>query len=493
MTLAQLLASIEMDLSQAGVVQLTGLTLDSRAVVEGDVFVAMAGTQSHGMLFADQAVRQGAVAILFDAWDGAIPAGIPVIQVSDLRRRLGLLAHAFFQNPAQGQQVIGVTGTNGKTTIVHLLSQLASAQGLRVGRMGTLGIFVGQDQLADGDRTTPDAIHVAKYFADFRDRGVQLCAMEVSSHALDQYRVAGVPFDIGVFTNLTRDHLDYHGTMEAYGAAKQRLFTEYGLRSAVIDRDDPFGDHLVSTLSDIDIWSFGLHPDARVRIESLKATDQGSQMVVVIAGSQFVLNVPLLGYFNARNALAALVALHVAGQLHWDDAPDLLATLKPAPGRMEAFRADGRPTVVVDYAHTPDALKNALQTARWHTEGDLWVVFGCGGDRDQGKRALMGEVAADLADHVVLTSDNPRSESAQVIAEDIAVGAKHSAKIQVQLDRAKAIQQAFDAASEADLILVAGKGHEHTQTVGDRVLPYSDRATVAQLFGLLNSGVAHAS
>lgn len=493
MKLSQLLSALHIDIDQASQLDIHGMTLDSREVSPGDVFIALQGSDDHGMRYADQAIRQGAVAILCDQWSDTLPQGIPVIQIDGLRHQLGHLAHAFYEQPAAHMQIIGVTGTNGKTTTVHLIGQLANHQGLAVGRIGTLGVFVDADQVLDSDRTTPDAIHVAAHFAAFRERGAKLCAMEVSSHALDQGRVVGVPFEVAVMTNLTRDHLDYHGTMEAYGAAKKRLFTDYGIRAAVIDIDDAFGAALASSLSPVACWTIGTHADARVRIVEMTATAEGTMLRVEVDGQRMSCHVPLLGDFNARNTLAAAAALHATGHLDWRDVPDAVASLRAAPGRMEAFQADGLPTVVVDYAHTPDALAQALKTARCHTEGQLWVVFGCGGDRDRGKRELMGRVAAEAADQVVLTSDNPRSESPAEIVAAIRSGIDANIQIQVELDRSRAIQSTFDAAAPEDLILVAGKGHERTQTIGNRVMAYSDRATVAQLFGLMSMGGRHAS
>lgn len=493
MKLDDVLKVINLNVDKAAEIAITGLSLDSRTIEYGFAFVAIQGSDRHGMEYVDQAISQGAVVVLYDHWDGPLPSGIPSIAVPKLRERLGTLAHAFFSHPADRMQVIGVTGTNGKTTTVHLIGQLANALGLKVGRMGTLGIFVGSDQVVDGERTTPDAVSVAEHFATFRDRGVALCAMEVSSHALDQHRVAGVPFEVGVFTNLTRDHLDYHGTMAAYGAAKRRLFIDYSLRAAVIDIDDAFGAQLAIDLPDLEQWTIGSGPDARVRILGIEATDHGSLVAFSVNQQTYRCHIPLLGHFNAKNTLAALTALHACGRLDWAATESIVGELRAAPGRMEAFQAEGAPTVVVDYAHTPDALKHALETARWHTRGALWVVFGCGGDRDRGKRPLMGEVASACADRIVLTSDNPRSERLETIIADIQSGLPLSVQIDIEPDRAQAIQKSFDAAGADDLILVAGKGHERTQTVGQRVIPYSDRATVAHLFGLISEGGLHAS
>ncbi len=493
MNLHALLTEVGCSIETAAQIEVLAITLDSRAVEPGTVFIALQGTKSHGMNYVEQAVAQGAVAVLHDQWEGELPASVPCIHVVDLRSKLGRLAHAFYQKPCAEMPVIGVTGTNGKTTTVHLMGELARAMGRSAGRIGTLGVFVGVDQLVDADRTTPDALRLAEYMRAFRDRGVELCAMEVSSHALDQERVSGVPIKVAVFTNLTRDHLDYHGTMEAYGAAKARLFKDFDLDAAVIDVDDPFGARLAQELTDVDVWTVGHDATARIRLTNCAPTETGSTVEVEVEGEAYRLNVPLLGQFNAKNALYSITALSLATNTPWSQVASATSKVRPAPGRMESFVAEGRPTVVIDFAHTPDALENALVTSRWHAEGALWVVFGCGGDRDKGKRPLMGEVASRYADRIVITSDNPRSEDPKAIKDDILSGIACTSIVDVELDRATAIKQSVAQAAPQDLILVAGKGHERTQVIGAQTLAYSDRAVVADLFGLLNPGGPHAA
>ena len=491
-TLDLLLSAIENPIDGADRIVVNGLTLDSRSVRPGDVFVAVAGTSAHGMTYVETAIEQGASAVLYDDWDQSVPQRLPCIQVTGLRERLPAIVRAFYDDPFASMRVIGVTGTNGKTTTVQLIAQLAEALSMVAGRIGTLGVAVGVDKLSESDRTTPDAITLGSFFSQLKARGASITAMEVSSHALDQGRVRGVPFEVGVFTNLTRDHLDYHGTMEAYGEAKARLFREYPLRTAVIYLDDPVGRHLAETITTPDIWTYGFSSDARIRVIDVTPTAKGCHVTCDFDGQPVSLHIPLLGQFNALNAIAALAATAAVCPDQFENLIRASHTLKPAAGRMEWFQVESQPTVVVDFAHTPDALENALATCRWHTEGALWVVFGCGGERDTGKRPLMGEVAGRLADHLVLTADNPRSEDPQAICDAIGTGTSHRS-IHVELDRAQAIRYALENAQPHDWILVAGKGHERTQQIGSRMLPYSDRLQVAKFLGMMDQGETHAS
>ena len=491
-TLDVLLSAIDSPVDGAERIPVYGLTLDSRTVRPGEIFVAVAGTSTHGMTYVETAIEQGASAVLYDDWDQAVPNRLPCIRITNLRERLPAIVRAFYDDPFASMRVIGVTGTNGKTTTVQLIAQLVEALSMVAGRIGTLGVSVGVDKLSESDRTTPDAITLGSFFSQLKARGASITAMEVSSHALDQGRVQGVPFEVGVFTNLTRDHLDYHGTMEAYGEAKARLFREYPLHTAVIYLDDALGRHLAETITTPDIWTYGFADDARIRVIEVTPTASGCNVACDFEGRLLSLQIPLLGQFNALNAVAALAATAAVCPNQLEHLIRATSALKPAPGRMEWFQVESQPTVVVDFAHTPDALENALTTCRWHTEGALWVVFGCGGERDTGKRPLMGEVAGRLADHLILTADNPRSEDAQAICDGIIAGTAHR-PIHVELDRGQAIRHALEHAEPRDWILVAGKGHERTQQIGSRMLPYSDRLQVAQLLGLVEQGGVDAS
>jgi UDP-N-acetylmuramoyl-L-alanyl-D-glutamate--2,6-diaminopimelate ligase len=491
MRLERLLAGIDLQFDRASGIEVSGLTLDSRKVTDGALFVAIKGSVGHGMDYVDAAILAGASAVIYDDWDGEIPKIIPALHIPGLMHKVGHIAHAFYGNPCSAMQIIGVTGTNGKTTTVHLIAQLAEYLGIKAARIGTLGVSVGADKLIESDRTTPDAITLASMFAELRSRDVNFVAMEVSSHALDQGRVDGIPFTVGVITNLTRDHLDYHQTMEAYGAAKARLFHDFALRAAIFNIDDSFCRKLSETTSQFNVVNYGSDAD-HVDIQLIRPTDSGSNIRVSIHSVAYDLQTSLLGAFNASNVMAAFAAISA---LFPDDVDRLLAAipkLQAAPGRMEWFRAPEFATVVVDYAHTPDALENAIKTCKAHCVGEVWSVFGCGGDRDVGKRPLMGQVASELSDHIVLTSDNPRSESPQHILNDIRAGMTKPPILE-ELDRAAAIRFAVEHASADDWVLLAGKGHENTQTIGQKTVVYSDRAEVARLFGLMGSEVQHAS
>lgn len=483
MTLGELLAVICPETPTSVEMEVSSIQLDSRFVTPGAVFIAIAGTASHGMHHIDEAIRRGAIAVLYDDWAGPIPAGIPSRRIANLRARLPEIGAAWHRLSFANVPVFGVTGTNGKTTVVALIAQLAGLVGLPMGRIGTLGVSFGRDVLSNSDRTTADALTLAGQCADLLSRGAQGLAMEVSSHALDQGRVGGIPFSVGIFTNLTRDHLDYHGTLENYGAAKTRLFQDFALTASVLNVDDPFVRSLV-TIARGTIWTVGQIPESRVRMTRCIPNETGTHIEMTVDGQAYVMQSPLYGVFNAQNLLLAMTALVAIDTAQWSELVERVAQLEPAPGRMEQFRADGRALVVVDYAHTPDALEQVLSTLRAHTQGRLWVVFGCGGDRDQGKRPVMGEIASRMADVVILTDDNPRSEAPNRITDEIVAGMVKPPH-RIIHSRADAIRAAIESADPADCIVVAGKGHERVQVIGDRAIPYSDRATVAAYFGLL--------
>lgn len=492
MRLDQLLSQIGLYFDRASGVDIRDLTLDSRQVTEGSLFIAIQGSETHGMTFVDQAIANGAAAILYDAWGEDVPKHVPALHVTGLQAQIGPLAHAFYGHPCQAMRVIGVTGTNGKTTTVHLIAQLADTLGLKAARIGTLGISIGPDKLVDSDRTTPDAITLAKIFSELRDREVDLVAMEVSSHALDQHRVDGIPFDVAVMTNLSRDHLDYHQDMESYGQAKARLFEDFDLKVAVLNADDAFCQGLMKRLASSHLVTYGTSSSADFSIKAVEATSDGSLIDVSIHGALRQLKLPLLGDFNVENALAAVAVMTAIEPEKAEQVLSAMSRLQTAPGRMECFQSPGSATVVVDYAHTPDALERALVTCRKHCQGQLWSVFGCGGDRDTGKRPLMGRIAAELSDCVVLTSDNPRSEPPQAILNEIRAGMTKP-PMREEIDRSMAIRFAVENASSNDYILIAGKGHESTQVIGQTTRPLSDRVEVARLFGLMDQEVQHAS
>ena len=462
-----------------------GLSLDSRRVAAGDAFVALAGASTHGLDHAAQALARGAACVLFEP---PVPdlASLPAtaLPVPALRRQLGALADRFHGSPSARLTVIGVTGTNGKTSTVNLLAQaLEGSEFGPAGSLGTLGVGFG-GQWTAGEHTTPDVLAVHAALAELADRGARAVAMEVSSHALDQGRVDAVAFDIAVFANLSRDHLDYHGDMDAYGAAKARLFDAPGLRAAVVNVDDRFGRRLRPKLSDhLDVWTVSAAGDstARLRAEALRCAADGLHFELVEADRRQALTSRLFGRFNVDNLLAVAACLRALG---WSLArvAAALADLRPVRGRMNRIDGPvGAPQVVVDYAHTPDALAQALDSLRAHVDGRLICVFGCGGERDRGKRPQMAAAAEARADLIVLTDDNPRGEDGDAIIADILAGFARPQAVRVERERAAAIALALDLAGRDDIVLIAGKGHETHQEIAGRRLPFDDAACVRAL------------
>lgn len=471
--------------------EVNGLALDSRRVQRGDLFFARAGARDHGARYAGQAVAAGAAAIACDAAEAppaGVPEGVPLIRVQRLADRIGPIAARFHHQPARALEVFGITGTNGKTSCSHYLAQAFAADGSLCGVIGTLGYGIpgAPDGLRPASHTTPDPITLQGELARMRAAGARRVVMEVSSHALAQGRTLGVDFTGAVFTNLTRDHLDYHGDAAAYGQAKRRLFDSPGLRFAVINGDDAFGREIMASLGREPVCvSYGLGGDVPadgrqyVRGSVIESSLAGIRLAIDSSWGRGELLTPLVGRFNASNALAVFAVLMLSG-LSLDEALRRIAALRAVPGRMERFGGDRRrPLVIVDYAHTPDALEQALDTLRAHAAGRLVCVFGCGGDRDRGKRPLMGGIAARLADRVIVTDDNPRGEDALAIVADILAGMPTDAAVDVVSDRAEAIRTAITGADAGDVVLVAGKGHEDYQEIGGRRLPFSDREVVA--------------
>ena len=444
----------------------TGISLDSRAINQGDVFVALQGGQLHGLHFAQQAIARGAAAILCDRAADDDSLSVPVIVVPELRQQLGAIAARFHRNQAGAPQLIAITGTNGKTSTVQLIAEALSGRGQRVGTIGTLGSGL-HGALIAGERTTPDVLSTHAAIAAMRTQGADQVAMEVSSHALDQGRVDGLAFAIAGFTNLTRDHLDYHGSMEAYAAAKARLFQWPGLRAAVVNIDDAFGAELTQSAQAARVITVSAdgHGDAELRAEHITADARGLHFELAHGSQRFVIQSALLGHFNVAN-LILVAGVLLAMDLPLTDIAERLQTLQPVHGRMNRLGGDGSaPLVVIDYAHTPDALEKALSTLRPHTSGRLICVFGCGGDRDRGKRPLMGAIAERLADIAIITDDNPRSEDGSAIAAEIRVGTHDPARMQIERDRRSAIRHAIALAGADDTVLIAGKGHEPYQEI----------------------------
>ncbi len=470
------------------------MTLDSRVAASGDLFVAVVGHQADGRRYIPQAIAQGVAAVVAEAQgeasDGEIREmhGVPVIYLSQLHQRLSALAGRFYHQPSSALRLVGVTGTNGKTTTTQLLAQWAQLLGETSAVMGTVGNGL-LSQVIPAENTTGSAVDVQQMLASLHQQGATFAAMEVSSHGLVQHRVAALKFAASVFTNLSRDHLDYHGDMAGYEAAKWLLFSEHEAGQAIINADDEVGRKWLARLPDAVAVTMenNLQPDCRGRW--LKATnvhyhDGGATIRFSSSWGDGEVESRLMGAFNVSNLLLALATLLALDY----ELADLLKTaqrLQPVCGRMEVFTAPGKTTVVVDYAHTPDALEKALQAARLHCTGKLWCVFGCGGDRDKGKRPMMGAIAEQYADVVVVTDDNPRTEEPKAIVDDILAGMLDAGRAYVVSGRAEAVTNAIMQAKENDVVLVAGKGHEDYQIVGNRRLDYSDRVTAARLLGVV--------
>lgn len=465
------------------------LHLDSRAVRPGDAFVAVAGRRGHGLDHLAAACRAGAIAVLWDPSQvhepPALPAGVRGLPVPGLAADLAALADRAYGSPSLRADVVGITGTNGKTTTAWLVAAACQALGQPAGYVGTLGAGLPPD-LAATTHTTPDVFGIQATLAGLVARGARQIAVEVSSQGLDQGRTRAVRLRAAGFTNLTRDHLDYHGTMEAYGAAKARLFDGPGLGTAVINVADPFGATLAAGLRP-GTMLIAVQPadDAQPRFVRARSVTPHADGLCIEGASDrgpFQLRSRLIGAFNAQNLLVALGLLLALG-VELQAAVAALQTVAAPPGRMELWTLPSGVSAVVDYAHTPDALEKALQALRQHAEGALWCVFGCGGDRDRGKRPQMGAIAERLADHVVLTDDNPRDEDPDVILDDIASGLADARRAIREHDRAAAITLACARARPGDIVLVAGMGHEDSQMRSGQRRPYSDRVVVAALAG----------
>jgi UDP-N-acetylmuramoyl-L-alanyl-D-glutamate--2,6-diaminopimelate ligase len=473
-------------------VTVRGLTDDSRRVTAGACFVAVRGLRADGRRFIPQAVERGARAVVAEPPDPLPGQDVGRILVPDTRRALPRLADAFYGHPSRALTLVGITGTNGKTTTSYLAEALLRARGQETGVIGTIQ-YVVRGRARDAGQTTPEATELQGLLAEMVAAGVGGVAMEVSSHALALQRVDGVGFDVAVFTNLTQDHLDFHGTMEAYAAAKARLFFELlpaGRKpgaTAVLNADDPVGAAWASALPGR-VLTFGLGPGHAIRPLTRQSGFKGIQLHATSPVGPVRIESRLIGEHNVMNLLAA-VGIGVALGMHPDAIGAALASVTRVPGRFEQVDAGQDFLVVVDYAHTPDALQRVLDTARRLTLGRLGVVFGAGGDRDRTKRPVMGRIAAALADRVWLTSDNPRSEDPVAIIEEIAAGvvppppegwARHP-------DRRDAIREALDWARRGDTVVIAGKGHETYQIIGAQVLPFDDRRVAAELL----AGRAH--
>ncbi|PJG85571.1 UDP-N-acetylmuramoyl-L-alanyl-D-glutamate--2,6-diaminopimelate ligase [Conservatibacter flavescens] len=470
-------------------ISLHSMTLDSRAVTHGCLFVAIKGHQVDGRSFIPQAIEKGAAAVLSDTDDvqqhGQIQMcqNVPIIAFYQLAERLSEIAGLFYGMPSHQLTLVGVTGTNGKTTISQLLAQWTQLLGHKSAVMGTIGngLF---GQIKEAQNTTGSAIEIQSSLSDFVKLGADFAAIEVSSHGLIQHRVEALRFAAGIFTNLSRDHLDYHGTMDAYAAAKKRLFSELETIHKIINADDEIGRKWLKELPDG--IAVSCQPDfipmqkKWLKVTALTFNQGGVHIKFDSYWGNGELQSPLIGAFNVSNLLLVMATLLALGY-RLEDLLNTVNQLTGVCGRMEMFTASDKPTAIVDYAHTPDALEKAIEAARLHCPGQLWCVFGCGGDRDAGKRPLMGAIAERLADQVIITDDNPRTENPERIIEDILAGLQSPQSAHVIHGREKALQFALKSAVKNDVVLVAGKGHEDYQIIGTKKSFFSDREILQTL------------
>lgn len=457
------------------------LTLDSRTVKPGDLFLAVPGVAQDGRAHIAAALKQGAAAVAYEA-EGASnlpPSDVPMIAIKGLARQLSAIAGRFYGEPSRGVELVGVTGTNGKTSVSQLIAQALDLLGERCGIVGTLGTgFYGA--LESGRHTTPDPLAVQATLARLKQAGAKAVAMEVSSHGLEQGRVAALGFDVAVFTNLSRDHLDYHGSMEAYGAAKAKLFAWQGLRCRVINLDDAFGRQLAAEKHESRLMGYSLEDaSAYIYCRTARFSDAGVEAQIVTPQGEGLLRSSLLGKFNLSNLLAVVGAL-LGLDYPLGEVLAVLPQLEGPIGRMQRLGGGDKPLVVVDYAHTPDALEKVLLALRPHVHGQLLCLFGCGGDRDSGKRPIMAQIAEQHADRVLVTDDNPRTEKSEAIIADIRAGFAKPEAVDFVPGRGEAIARLIACADANDVVLLAGKGHEDYQEIDGVRHPFSDLEQAAK-------------
>ena len=474
--------------------EINSVRTDSRLVTENDLFIALPGTARHGLSYLSEIVKAGACCVLFEKNDvedfqsdlDQYRDKIVQLEVDSIRETAGIVIDRFFVSPSHQMQIVGVTGTDGKTSVTRFIAQTMMPD-MKTALIGTTGNGIW-GELTVATHTTPDVLSLHGILFDMRNKGASQVVMEVSSHGIDQKRIAGVDIDTAVLTNISRDHLDYHGTVENYRETKKQLFNLSSVKNIVLNLDDAAGCELAESLrSEKNVWAYSLDvinkPEVNcVYAKSIVVQGNGFDVEVVTPSGDCHLLVPLLGRFNISNILSVLCVL-LLNKVDLNVAVNRISKLKTAPGRMEMFTANKLPSVVVDYAHTPKALELALQAIAEHCNGSVWCVFGCGGGRDQGKRALMGAVAEKLSDYIVVTDDNPRHEKSSVIIEQILSGFKNKNVAEVISNRKDAIEYACKHASDQDVVLIAGKGHEDYQIVGDKKLPFSDRDEVMKIIG----------
>ena len=467
-------------------VEIKNISHDSRTLEPGSLFVAIKGFKADGHNYITQAVQSGAPAVVLER-DLAVPPGVTKVLVENSRAALARISTSFFCRPSENMRLVGVTGTNGKTTTTYLIASIFRAAGQKAGIIGTIANYIG-DRKLEVRHTTPESTDLQKLLREMADEGVQSVVTEVSSHALSLDRVTGCEFDVAVFTNLTQDHLDFHQDMEDYLEAKSRLFrmigpgVKKGPKFAVVNLDDAYAGRIISAAG-APVVTYGLSPDADVRAREVKVSDQGCSFAVDCRQGAFQLKIRLSGLFNVYNTLAAL-AVGLESGLGPELVIRALEAVEGVPGRFERVDCGQGFVVVVDYAHTPDGLENILKAARAVTSGRLISVFGCGGDRDRTKRPIMGKIAGLYSDLPIITSDNPRTEDPLKIIDDVEQGIKEvlpAGRYRVIPDRREAIRAALGEALTGDLVIIAGKGHEDYQIVGGRVLPFDDREEARQV------------
>lgn len=485
-------------------ITVTGLVQDHRKVRSGNLFFAHQGYNTHGLLYAQDAVAKGATVVL---WDGdvenrseildSISNKVLCLPCEDLKYKVGPIASRYYEQPSLSLNTIGVTGTDGKTSIAHFLAQCLDAYDVHCGVLGTLGNGFINDLHPTG-LTTVDALQVQKTLAEIQQAGARHVVMEVSSHGLDQGRVNGVAFTIAVLSNMATDHLDYHGTLDNYAAAKKRLFYTPGLGAAVINLDDEFGRTLAKEVKEnVCVWGYSLEKDISayqgladyfVNALEIKPFEHGYHLSVSTPKGEACFDIPLLGRFNVSNALAVLSTLLVS-QFTLEHATSSLTAIRSVDGRVEIIAEPDKPVVVVDYAHTEQGLSAVCRSIREHFDGQIWCVFGCGGDRDRSKRPLMAKVAEEYADRIIVTTDNPRHEDPQAIIDEVMGGFSSLEKVEAVLDRRQAIDIAITNAQPGDVVLLAGKGHETSQIVGDVHIAFDDRRVSREFLSLRDPGV----
>jgi UDP-N-acetylmuramoyl-L-alanyl-D-glutamate--2,6-diaminopimelate ligase len=453
---------------------LHGIALDSREVKPGYLFFAYPGAEKDGRQYISDAMARGAIVVLAEDTQSTISRnqGVLLITMPDLRKKISEMAACFYHDPSKSLRKIGITGTNGKTSCSHFIAASLQSLNIPCGVIGTLGNGL-YGHLNTTTLTTPDPITLQKTFADFILEGAKVVAMEVSSHSLDQGRVAGIQFEVGVFTNLTRDHLDYHGSMQAYGDAKRKLFERSHF--AVINADDEFGQKLIESLPRENTFAYSTlnKKNAAIFTDAVQLDISGIKATIFSPWGEGEINAPLIGRFNLSNVLAVFTTLCLMG-IPFESVRECLSQLTPVPGRMQTLGGGKQPLVIVDYSHTPDALEKVLVALRQHCQGKLYCLFGCGGDRDRGKRPLMAKIAEQYSDYVMVTDDNPRTEDPQQIVNDILSGFENASVIEVQHNRSKAIKDIIQYAHAGDCVLIAGKGAETYQQIGNDKIPFRD-------------------